>query len=331
MIIQSEDPTVPSRLAEVFRERGNVVCMATGSSLSEAFKLGDLETKEVIKHARGLCQLNMRFKKADVLIVLGQQLLSTLHARDMRRCELFLRKARGDDKSCGGIRLVIVANSTDVATALTLARDDRDHLYASVIDRMDVVSSSLDTFLPSGKTHQKKEPTIKGAPLTKHPNPNPGGVLVEGQLDSWLGRPPRFNETITVTLGDRGENGKYMQIIGTSAQTGLSIAQLRGIQRRCEAAGCKCEWYDLSQLVDGPTPEAAVLVIRGGINALRQDGHTHAKIYREVQRMPKDKCGRKMNDDDEWELYNKKARHNSALATSTNPTAPSAPPQRSPL
>ena len=137
-------------------------------------------------------------------------------------------------------------------------------------------------------------------------------VLCDGQgLDGWLGRPQHFKETFTVTLGDGAENEKGMEIIGTPAKMGLSLAQLRDIQKRCEAAGYKCNWYDLGQLVGEPAPEAGVLVIRGGINALRGDD-ARSRLIAELRQMPKDKCGRMKNDEGGWVLHSKHARHNSA-------------------
>ena len=145
------------------------------------------------------------------------------------------------------------------------------------------------------------------------------------KLDSRLGRPQHFNETFTVTLGDGAENEKGMEIIGTPAETGLSVAQLRDVERRCMASGYKCDWYDLGQLIGVPAPEAAVLVIRGGINASCGDD-AHSKLFGELKRMPKDKLGRMKNDSGDWVVHNKHARHNSALPhQSFNPTPPVSP------
>ena len=48
-------------------------------------------------------------KKSDVLLIHGQQLLDMLAEKDMHRFELYLRKTKAVDNTCGGVRLLVVA------------------------------------------------------------------------------------------------------------------------------------------------------------------------------------------------------------------------------
>ena len=103
-----------------------------------------------------------------------------------------------------------------------------------------------------------------------------------------------------------------MEIIGQAASEGVSVAQLQSMCTELKSKGVAAEVIDLTTLVSQQVPEAAILVVRGGVNALcRGDAAAEATILAELQSMPKDttiysrKHGR---------VVNKIARHNNCIA-----------------
>lgn len=119
-------------------------------------------------------------------------------------------------------------------------------------------------------------------------------------------RPP--NEAYKINFGDCAENEDGMKPIGTRAQSGMSISALEAIASKCEESTV----IDLSLLLGANTsglphphpPEAAVLIVRGGVQKLLGDGAVEA-IYKEMRSMPKDTtlfCNGK--------VMNKRARYN---------------------
>ena len=137
--------------------------------------------------------------------------------------------------------------------------------------------------------------------------------MQEGPLDQFVIKkprtePPAINEAYTVTFGDRAENEVCMQIIGMAAPTGLSVAALGAIAHQLPGSTL----IDLTTLIDGcgftNIPEAAVLVVRGGVSTLLGP-NADAAILAELRTMPKDTTS----------LYdgvvkNKRARHNNCIA-----------------
>ena len=69
------------------------------------------------------------------------------------------------------------------------------------------------------------------------------------------------------------------------ATTGISVEQLRRIHKMYPAS----ELVDLSKLSAEHVPEAAVLVLRGGVGLLLDDPEGALKVRREVKSMPTDK------------------------------------------
>jgi len=116
------------------------------------------------------------------------------------------------------------------------------------------------------------------------------------------------NEAYTVTFGDRAENEVGMQIIGTAASTGLSVAALHAIAAELRGS----EVINLTTLLGGcafpRVPEAAVLVVRGGVATLLGPAAESA-ICAELHRMPKDTTSLYMGA-----VKNKRARHNNCIA-----------------
>lgn len=79
------------------------------------------------------------------------------------------------------------------------------------------------------------------------------------------------SSTITITFGDQAENHKSMQVIGELAKNGFNLKDLKSAKKKFEKSGCECELICLADYVDmenTSTPEAYVLIIRNGVNAI---------------------------------------------------------------
>ena len=117
------------------------------------------------------------------------------------------------------------------------------------------------------------------------------------------------NEAYTVTFGDCAENEKGMQIIGKSAGKGIRVSQLKELEKKFTLLGMECKLIDLRQLLPSQNAsEAAVLILRNGVNGLLKDGGQDA-VYKELRSMPKDKTFLK-----EGKVLNKHARHNNTMS-----------------
>jgi hypothetical protein len=103
-----------------------------------------------------------------------------------------------------------------------------------------------------------------------------------------------INKTITLTMGDRGENHKGMQMIGTSADRGFSKEDLEGCKEKFSKMGCKCELMDFGN-------DAYLLVVRKGIRKIVKK----KKLFNEVDNLNIDKKCRMYG-----RVVNKLARHN---------------------
>jgi len=111
-------------------------------------------------------------------------------------------------------------------------------------------------------------------------------------------------KTFTLTFGDRAENHKGMQIIGTQAIAGFTYDDLINVKTFFEKQRCKCKLIHLNKYVNCDTDDAYVLVIRKGVNALLEYNDAD-DMFNEHDKLPKDTkafmYGR---------VVNKKARHN---------------------
>jgi len=115
---------------------------------------------------------------------------------------------------------------------------------------------------------------------------------------------------ITLTFGDRCENHKGMEIIGTSRDTGLSLDELLQAKVKFESLGCMCILIDLVQAASFQTQypniePAYILLIQSGCNAIIQKPKLDASMYMEHINL---------NYDTKAKMYgkvvNKNARHN---------------------
>jgi alkylated DNA repair dioxygenase AlkB len=81
-----------------------------------------------------------------------------------------------------------------------------------------------------------------------------------------------INETITITFGGQVENQVGMEKIGKMAEHGFSVSRLKKACKKFETKGYEAEVVNLNRLlprdVRGDSEEAAVLVVRNGIQAL---------------------------------------------------------------
>ena len=71
---------------------------------------------------------------------------------------------------------------------------------------------------------------------------------------------------MTLTFGECAENHVGNQQLGSIAAAGFSVSELRAAGEQFVARGCATELVDLSAACPG-APEAAVLVVRGGLAA----------------------------------------------------------------
>lgn len=112
-------------------------------------------------------------------------------------------------------------------------------------------------------------------------------------------------ETITLTFGDCAENHRGMQKIGTEVSSGMSVSELKSVQKWFEEKGKECELADLRECLSDDekekVEEAYVLIVKGGCGVLTDvDG-----LIAEQKSLSRDTkafmYGR---------VVNKKARHN---------------------
>ena len=115
-------------------------------------------------------------------------------------------------------------------------------------------------------------------------------------------------QTITITWGDRAENNVGMEMIGTAAAEGFSVADLKSYQYKFEKLGARCEFVDLVDSAKLPAEveatSAALLIIRGGVDILLGSSAT-AALFEELSALEWDKKAKMKG-----RVVNKKARHN---------------------
>eukprot|EP00042_Codosiga_hollandica_P034434 m.240968 g.240968 ORF g.240968 m.240968 type:complete len:300 (-) comp54409_c0_seq2:80-979(-) len=123
--------------------------------------------------------------------------------------------------------------------------------------------------------------------------------------------PREFGQTFTLTFGDQAENHVGMQKIGQMAERGFSEAELSTAQEWFQARSISTELVRLNELLpaDSNAEPALVLMARGGLAALLDEGQTVDQFFTEQQVLDKDKkafmYGR---------VVNKHARHNLCFA-----------------
>ena len=127
------------------------------------------------------------------------------------------------------------------------------------------------------------------------------------------------HEAFTLTLGDQGENEISMETIGAPAINGISVKRLRQLNTNLSRDGNNCEFKELGQSIQGivneSLPDAAVLIVRGGVNTLLQDSNAMVSMLDEFRTMPKDKT--KLNI--YGKVVNSIARHNNTMADYSQP------------
>ena len=78
----------------------------------------------------------------------------------------------------------------------------------------------------------------------------------------------QFNQTITLTFCESGENHIGMEMLGTKAEPGqgFNLENLLKVKSLFQSKQFPTELYRLSNFIDKPVEEAYILVIRKGIN-----------------------------------------------------------------
>ena len=121
--------------------------------------------------------------------------------------------------------------------------------------------------------------------------------------------PPK--ESWSITICESGENHTGMEILGEKASEGMSCELLKEAQKKAEADGYDCEYFDLKELGLSEDKErydraneASVLIIR---NILDKFGATNEGLRNEMKNID---CDKKYWDVRRSKVLNKNARHN---------------------
>ena len=121
-----------------------------------------------------------------------------------------------------------------------------------------------------------------------------------------------FKCAITITAGDRVENHVGNQQIGTMAKEGFTVGELETIHARGPRNGLQTELIALNAYAPAElnTERAAVLIIRGGVDALlRNIDENSVDLYEEHAKLEWDTKARMYGA-----VRNKHARHNLCYA-----------------
>ena len=111
---------------------------------------------------------------------------------------------------------------------------------------------------------------------------------------------------VTITFGERAENSRGMEMIGKYESRGFTIAELQIAQSRFEKQGYKCHLINLNKYLDHPSEEAAVLVIKQGVECLLCNSeHCGKELFEEMLKLDWDK--KMLNY---GKVVNKQARYN---------------------
>ena len=119
----------------------------------------------------------------------------------------------------------------------------------------------------------------------------------------------KFDKTFTLTFGDRAENHKSMQVIGESADKGMSLENLKEIQKIFTKLGAKCILYNLGKILKEdeivePIEDAYLLVVNNGVDFLLGKDEKD-KLFNEQDKLKKDEKALMYR-----KVVHKKARHN---------------------
>lgn len=115
---------------------------------------------------------------------------------------------------------------------------------------------------------------------------------------------------ITITLGDRAENHKGMQIIGKETKNGYNLNDLLDIKNKFEKDGLKCDIINLNTLLDedkqNKVEPAYVLIISNCIDyLLKNDNESKMNLFEELVNLNWDKKALMYG-----RVVNKNARYN---------------------
>ena len=118
-----------------------------------------------------------------------------------------------------------------------------------------------------------------------------------------------YNQTFTLTFGNRAENHKGMQIIGKKLDHGLSVKDLEQAKKYFSKRGAETITVNLNDLLDEEdkvgVEKAELLIIKNGVNYIVDAD----ELYDEIDKTPKDKLAFMYG-----RVVNKKARHNNIFS-----------------
>lgn len=114
-----------------------------------------------------------------------------------------------------------------------------------------------------------------------------------------------FDQTITLTFGDRAENHVGMQQIGQLAQQGLTVLDLQHTKLLFESDGCECELVNLNPSLEF-SESAFILIVRKATDMmLSKIGKSTQDLFDEQNLLTPDKKALMYG-----RVVNKHARHN---------------------
>lgn len=113
------------------------------------------------------------------------------------------------------------------------------------------------------------------------------------------------SKAMTITFGDQAENHVGMQKIGVQAAKGLSVLDLKTAKAELEVQGAECKLIELNPKENGEYMEAAVLVIKNGVNFFIGPFQNSDDLFMEHLKLDVDKKAKMYG-----RIVNKHARHN---------------------
>jgi hypothetical protein len=117
----------------------------------------------------------------------------------------------------------------------------------------------------------------------------------------------KIKQTYTITYGDQAENHVGMQKIGTMAEEGFTLSELKLAAKKWIKKGYKCELLHLNKSLPKSISgeNAHVLIVRKGVNSLLGT-YTHKDLLIEQQKLKVDKKakmrGKVVNKHARWNL-----------------------------
>lgn len=126
------------------------------------------------------------------------------------------------------------------------------------------------------------------------------------------------NQTITITFGEKVENGPNQQQIGSSISEGLSCEEIKNIKKRFSSKFSECKSIIVNLKIALPdsqqekAEDASILIVRNGARLLLESESKVDDLFKELQESGNGglKWDSKYFDVRRQKVLNKRARHN---------------------